>query len=167
MADEASWVPPGVDTRRANVARVYDYLLGGSHNFLADRDVGRAIMAIEPNTRAIGRANREFLGRAVRFASAAGISQFLDIGSGIPTEGNVHEIAQQANPAARVVYVDADPVVIAHSQALLDGNENATVVQGDLREPAKILASDGVTRRAGPVPWSAGPGPGRARARSG
>lgn len=146
MADEASWVPPGVDTRRANVARVYDYLLGGSHNFLADRDVGRAIMAIEPNARAIGRANREFLGRAVRFVSAAGISQFLDIGSGIPTEGNVHEIAQQANPAARVVYVDADPVVIAHSQALLDGNENATVVQGDLREPAKILAADGVSR---------------------
>lgn len=146
MAGEASWVPPGVDTRRANVARVYDYLLGGSHNFLADQDVGRAIMAIEPNARAIGRANREFLGRAVRFVSSAGISQFLDIGSGIPTEGNVHEIAQQANPRARVVYVDADPVVIAHSQALLDRNENATVIEGDLREPAKILAADSVSR---------------------
>lgn len=146
MADEASWVPPGVDTRRANVARIYDYLLGGSHNFLADQDVGRAIMAIEPNARAIGRANREFLGRAVRFVSSAGISQFLDIGSGIPTEGNVHEIAQRADPAARVVYVDADPVVIAHSQALLDGNPNAIIVEGDLREPGKILAADGVSR---------------------
>jgi SAM-dependent methyltransferase len=146
VADEVSWVPPGVDTRRANVARVYDYLLCGSHNFLADQDVGRAIMAIEPNARAIGRANREFLGRAVRFVSSAGISQFLDIGSGLPTAGNVHEIAQQASPGARVVYVDADPVVIAHSQVLLDGNDNATIVEGDLRQPAKILAADGVGR---------------------
>lgn len=146
MADQASWVPPGVDARRANAARVYNYLLGGRHNFLADRDVGRAIIAIEPNARAIFRANREFLGRAVRFVSSAGISQFLDIGSGLPAEGNVHEVAQQANPAARVVYVDTDPVVIAHSQALLDRNENATAVEGDLREPAKILATDGVSR---------------------
>ncbi len=146
MAGDANWVPPGVDTRRANVARVYDYLLGGSHNFMADQDVARAIMAIEPNAQAIGRANREFLGRAVRFVSSAGISQFLDIGSGIPTEGNVHEIAQRANPGARVVYADVNPVVIAHSQALLDGNGNATIVEGDLREPAKILAADGATR---------------------
>ncbi len=106
MTEEPDWVPPGVDTKRANVARVYDYLLGGSHNFLADQDVARAIAALEPNARGIARANRAFLGRAVRFLSAAGIGQFLDIGSGIPTEGNVHEVAQQADPGARVAYVD-------------------------------------------------------------
>jgi SAM-dependent methyltransferase len=142
MAGEPSWVPPGVDTQRANVARVYDYWLGGSHNFLADQDVGRAIAAVEPNMRAIARANRAFLGRAVRFLAAAGIGQFLDIGSGIPTQGNVHEIAQQANPAARIVYVDIDPVAIAHSKAILAGNENAAIVDADLRDPEKILTHD-------------------------
>ena len=90
MAGEPDWVPPGVDTKRANAARIYDYLLGGSHNFLADQDVARALAAVEPNVRLFARANREFLGRAVRFLSEAGIRQFLDIGSGIPTEGNVH-----------------------------------------------------------------------------
>jgi S-adenosyl methyltransferase len=137
---EPSWVPPGVDVRRANVARVYDYWMGGSHNFLADQDLARAISAVEPNARAFARANREFLGRAVRFLSQAGIGQFLDIGSGIPTEGNVHEIAQQANPGARVAYVDVDPVAIAHSKAILAGNENTMVIQADLRDPARILA---------------------------
>jgi hypothetical protein len=87
-----------VDPRRANTARVYDYWLGGSHNFLADQDLGRAMAAIEPNVRAITRANRAFLGRAVRFLAANGIRQFLDIGSGIPTQANVHEVAQQAAP---------------------------------------------------------------------
>ncbi|MGI8449486.1 MAG: SAM-dependent methyltransferase [Streptosporangiaceae bacterium] len=140
MAGQPDWVPPGVDTRRANVARVYDYLLGGSHNFLADQDVARAIAAVEPNARAIGRANRAFLGRAVRFASGAGIAQFLDIGSGIPTQGNVHEVARQANPRARVLYADLDPVAIAHSRTLLQGNPNATIMDADLREPEKILA---------------------------
>ena len=140
------WVPPGVDTRMANVARVYDYLLGGSHNFLADQDVGRALAAVEPEIRALAWANRRFLGRAVRFLTQAGIRQFLDIGSGIPTEGNVHEIAQAADPAARVVYVDVDQVAIAHSRAILAGNPNATVLEADLREPDKILA-DGQARR--------------------
>src|SRR5208282_6860336 len=113
MTDDLSWVPPGVDTHRANVARVYDYWLGGSHNFLADQDVARAIVAVEPNTRDGVRANRAFLGRAVRFLAASGIRQFLDIGSGIPTEGNVHEVAQQASPDARVVYADIDKVAVA------------------------------------------------------
>src|SRR5216683_3010949 len=113
-AEEPGWVPPEVDTRRANVARVYDYWLGGSHNFLADQDVARAISAIEPNMRAFAGENRAFLGRAVRFLAAAGIRQYLDIGSGIPTEGNVHEVAQRASPGARVVYADTDPVAIAH-----------------------------------------------------
>jgi len=143
MAGEPGWVPPEVDTKRANVARVYDYLLGGTHNFLADQDVARVIAAVEPNARAIGRANRAFLGRAVRFLGAAGIRQFLDIGSGIPTEGNVHEVAQGADPGARVVYDDLDPVAIAHSKALLGGNANASIIGADLRDPGRILAHKG------------------------
>jgi hypothetical protein len=142
-ADQPDWAPPGVDTKRANSARVYDYWLGGSHNFLADQDVARAIAAIEPNMREEVRANRAFLGRAVRYLAAAGIRQFLDIGSGIPTQGNVHEIAQQAAPGARVVYVDIDPVAVAHSRAILAGNQNAAMVEADLREPEMILAHDG------------------------
>ena len=137
---EPDWVPPEVDTKRANVARVYDYLVGGTHNFLADQDAGRAIIAVEPNARAIFQANRAFLGRAVQFLAAAGIRQFLDIGSGIPTEGNVHEVAQQAAPDARVVYAEIDPVAIAHSKAILNGNPGATVIEGDLRAPQTILA---------------------------
>jgi hypothetical protein len=146
MADEArpDWVPPGVDIRRANVARIYDYWLGGTHNFLADQDVGRAIVTVEPRMREIARANRAFLGRAVKFLAAVGIDQFLDLGSGIPTSGNVHEIAQQADPRARVVYVDVDPVAIAHSKAILAGNDNAAIVEADVREPEKALAHDTV-----------------------
>ena len=146
MASEPNWIPPGVDTKRANVARVYDYLLGGTHNFPADQAVGRMITAVEPNARAIGRANRAFPGRAVRFLAASGIRQFLDIGSGIPTEGNVHEVAEKAAPGSRVVYVDIDPVAIAHSKAILDGNPDATIVDADLREPEKILAHEDVRR---------------------
>jgi hypothetical protein len=98
MTGEPDWVPPGVDTKRANIARVYDYWLGGSHNFLADQDLGRTIAAVEPNVRAFARSGRDFLGRAVRFLGEADVRQFLDIGSGIPTQGNVHEVAQQADP---------------------------------------------------------------------
>jgi SAM-dependent methyltransferase len=146
MADEPNWVPPGVDTKRANVARVYDYLLGGSHNFLADQDVARAIVAVEPNARAGARANRAFLGRAVLFLAAAGVGQFLDIGSGIPTQGNVHEVTQQARPGSRVVYADVDQVAIAHSKALLAGNENAAIIDADLRDPEKILGDPAARR---------------------
>jgi SAM-dependent methyltransferase len=144
MASEPNWIPPGVDTKRANVARVYDYMLGGTHNFAADQAVGRMITAVEPNARGIARANRAFLGRAVRFLAASGIRQFLDIGSGIPTEGNVHEVAERAAPGARVVYADVDPVAIAHSTALLAGKGSAVIVEGDVREPEKILADDRV-----------------------
>jgi hypothetical protein len=138
---QPDWVPPGIDTDKANVARVYDYWLGGSHNFRADQDAARAMIAVEPNTRAIMRANRAFLGRAVRFLAAeAGIRQFLDIGSGIPTEQNVHEVAQDAAPGTRVVYVDIDEVAVAHSKLMLEGKPDVTVIQADLREPARILA---------------------------
>ena len=138
---EPGWVPPEIDTSKANIARVYDYWLGGSHNFLADQDVARAMIAVDPNIRAMMRANRAFLGRAVRYlAREAGIRQFIDIGSGIPTEQNVHEVAQAAAPGSRIVYADNDEVAVAHSRLMLEDNPDATVIQADLREPDKILA---------------------------
>jgi hypothetical protein len=144
MTVQPGWVPPGIDTTRANVARVYDYWVGGSHNFQADRDLARMLIALDPNIRATMRANRAFLGRVVRFlAGQAGIRQFLDIGSGIPTQNNVHQVAQDTAPGSRVVYVDSDDIAVAHSRLLLEGNPAATVVHGDLREPAKILADPG------------------------
>jgi len=136
----------GADTGRANLARIYDYWLGGSHNVPADRDAARVIREIEPAMPAIARANRAFLGRAVRFLAAAGIGQFLDIGSGIPTERNVHEVAQQADPAATVAYVDVDPVAVADGRAMLAGNPGAAMVEADLRDPDKILADSEVQR---------------------
>jgi SAM-dependent methyltransferase len=139
-ADEPGAVPPGVDVRRANTARVYDYWLGGQHNFLADQDVARAIAAVAPRAPAIAVAGRAFIGRAVRYLAAAGIRQYLDIGSGLPTQANVHEVAQLADPAARVAYVDIDPVVVAHSRSLLAGNQDAAIIQATLREPDQILA---------------------------
>jgi hypothetical protein len=142
MADEASWVPAGVDPKKANIARVYDYWLGGTHNFLADQDAARAIAAVAPNAPLIGLANRSFLSRAVRFLAASGVTQFLDIGSGIPTQGNVHEVAQVGDPQARVVYVDIDPVAVAHSKAILKDNQTATVIEADLHDPAKILENE-------------------------
>jgi len=139
MTVDPGWVPPGLDTSKANIARVYDYWLGGSHNFRADQDAARTLIAVEPNTRAIIRANRAFLGRAVRFLAAeAGIRQFLDIGSGIPTEQNVHQIAQEAAAGSRVVYVDNDEVAVAHSRLLLEADPDATIIQADLREPANV-----------------------------
>jgi SAM-dependent methyltransferase len=141
MTVEPWWVPPGIDTTRANAARVHDYWLGGDHNFQADRDLARAIIALHPSIPAVARANRAFTGRVVRFlAGQAGIRQFLDIGSGIPTENNVHQVAQDITPGARVVYVDNDDVAVAHSRLLLRDNPDATVIQADLREPDKILA---------------------------
>ena len=141
MTMQPGWVPPDIDTDKANVARVYDWWLGGDHNFRVDQDAARAMIAIEPNSRAIARANRAFLGRAVRFLAAeAGIRQFLDIGSGIPTQQNVHQVAQDAAPGTRVLYADVDDVAVAHSKLILDGNADAAVIQGDLRDPASILA---------------------------
>jgi S-adenosyl methyltransferase len=138
---EPGWVPPEIDTTKANIARVYDYWLGGSHNFRADQDVARAMIAVDPNIRAMMRANRAFLGRAVLYLiREAGVRQFLDVGSGIPTEQNVHEVAQAAASGSRVVYVDNDEVAVAHSRLMLEDNPDATVIQADLREPAKILA---------------------------
>jgi hypothetical protein len=138
---EPGWVPPETDTTKANIARVYDYWLGGDHNFQADRDVARTIIALDPNFRVAVRANRAFVGRAVRYlAGEAGIRQFLDIGSGIPTENNVHQVAQDVSALSRVVYVDNDDIAVAHSRLMLRDNPDAIIIKADLREPGKILA---------------------------
>ena len=131
-----SWASEYVDMEHPSIARVYDYYLGGSHNFAVDRRMARRAIELWPELPVIMQANRAFLRRAVRYLVKAGITQFLDIGSGIPTEGNVHEIAQAAAPETRVVYVDIDPVAVAHSRAILAGNPLADVVQADLRDVA-------------------------------
>jgi hypothetical protein len=136
---QPDWAPEGIDLSRPSVARAYDYTLGGAHNFAVDRDFARQLLAAVPDMRITARANRAFLHRAVRFLVQAGIRNFLDIGSGIPTVGNVHEIAQEAAPDARVVYVDIDPVAVAHSRQILAGNTAATAIQADLRRPDEIL----------------------------
>ena len=146
------WVPEGVDTSRPNVARVYDYYLGGFHNFPADREMAEAVIAAYPLTSAGVRANRHFLARAVQHLAADhGVRQFLDLGSGIPTEGNVHDIVQGIDPQARVVYVDVDPVAVAHSEAILAGNSRAAVVQADLRRPDDVLSAPAVTQLIDPT----------------
>jgi hypothetical protein len=137
----AGWREAGVDPTKPSIARVYDYWLGGTHNLAADREFGRRMETLDPRIPAACKANRAFLGRAVRFlAEQAGIRQFIDIGSGIPTAGNVHEVTQRAAPDARVVYADRDPVAVAEGRELLKGNRLATVIQADLRDPAAILS---------------------------
>ncbi|TBL31973.1 hypothetical protein EYA84_20260 [Verrucosispora sp. SN26_14.1] len=133
-------LPSEIDLSRPSAARVYDYFLGGAHNFEIDRRLAEQIAATTPHLPATMRAGREFLRRAVRVLLDAGVDQFLDIGSGIPTVGNVHEVAQAANPKARVVYVDIDPVAVAHSRELLTGDELTGVLHGDLRDPERLLA---------------------------
>ncbi|MET9960750.1 SAM-dependent methyltransferase [Streptomyces sp. NPDC006326] len=144
--ERPAWAPPGIDISVPSVSRIYDYYLGGSHNFEVDRQAARRAMEFMPGLPKIMQANRAFMRRAVRYAVAQGVTQFLDIGSGIPTFGNVHEIAQAASPDARVVYVDHDPVAVAHSQAVLAGNDHAGVVAADLRKPRDILAAPEVSR---------------------
>jgi hypothetical protein len=134
---------PEINPGLAHPARVYDYMLGGKDNFAADRALADAVSAAMPLAPFMARANRAFLGRAVRYlAKEAGIRQFLDIGTGIPTAGNTHEVAQALAPESRVVYVDNDPIVLVHARALMSSNAaGATAfIQADLREPDKILA---------------------------
>src|ERR687893_296076 len=134
-----SWVSGDVDLEHPSAARVYDYYLGGSHNFAVDRQMARRAMELWPELPLIMQANRAFLRRSVRYLVSQGITQFLDIGSGIPTVGNVHEVVQVASPEARVVYVDIDPVAVAHSRDILAGNDRADIVQGDLCDVMAIL----------------------------
>ncbi|WP_371827505.1 SAM-dependent methyltransferase [Amycolatopsis sp. WQ 127309] len=137
-------IPEGVDIKLPSAARVYDWLLGGSHNFDADRVVGERVMAVLPSGRQVAASNRAFLRRAVRYMLDRGITQFLDLGSGIPTVGNVHEVAQALDPACRVVYVDYDEVAVAHSRLILEGNRDAVVVEADLCRPRTVLADPDV-----------------------
>jgi hypothetical protein len=130
-----------VDIEQPSVARVYDFYLGGSHNFEADRAFAAQVMAAVPDMPWVIQENRAFLRRTVRYLASQGIDQFIDLGSGIPTVGNVHEVAQAADPSARVVYVDHDPVAVAHSRAILEGNVRTLVLPGDLRSPDEVLAN--------------------------
>jgi hypothetical protein len=139
-AMETGFALSEIDTTRPHPARMYDAYLGGKDNYPADREAVRQVLRAFPEVRAMARANRAFMQRAVRFlAGEAGIRQFIDIGTGIPSAGNVHEVAAQAAPGARVVYVDNDPIVHVHANALLTGNGTTSIVLADLRDPKAIL----------------------------
>jgi O-methyltransferase involved in polyketide biosynthesis len=136
--------PAQIDTSRPHPARTWDYYLGGKDNFAADRAVADKVIAAWPGMRVSARESRKFIGRAVQYlAGEAGIDQFLDIGSGLPTASNVHEVAQAINPAARVVYVDNDPLVLVHARALLTSSPEGkcAYIQADLRDPETILSA--------------------------
>lgn len=135
-----------VDPQRPSAARIYDFFLGGRHNFAADRQAAQAIAAAMPELPAAMRVNRDFLRRAVVAATADGVDQFLDLGSGIPADGNVHEIARRTHPRARVVYVDLEPVAVVHGRQLLAGDPDAGVVLADLTDAGAVLADPAVLR---------------------
>lgn len=132
MQERAGWLPGDVDLEKPSAARCYDYFLGGSYNFESDRELGRRVEQAVPNIRDTAYNNRSYLRRIVRFCLSQGIRQFIDIGSGLPTVGNVHEIAQQVDPQAPVVYVDHEPVAVTHSLHMLEGNEFASMVHADV-----------------------------------
>ena len=132
--------PGGIDATRPSIARVYDYLLGGKDNFAADRMVGDKIRTALPEVHRGVRAQRMVLRRAIRYlVGEAGIRQLVDVGSGLPTAGNVHEVARAIAPETRVVYVDNDPIVLAHARALLAGSVGVSVIDGDLLDPGRLL----------------------------
>jgi hypothetical protein len=136
-----------IDVTKPNVARVYDYFVGGKDNFAADREFARRAMELAPKAPLSAQNNRAFLRRAVRYlVGEMGITQLIDIGSGLPTAGNVSEVAHAINPDVHVVYVDNDPVVYTHSKALLSDPVNADIVYADIRDPADILADPTVAR---------------------
>ncbi|MFB9723535.1 SAM-dependent methyltransferase, partial [Planobispora longispora] len=145
MDDEQA--PAGIDPTIPSVARMYDYYLGGKDNFAADREAAEKLMSIVPGVRETARANRAFLRKAVGEIAGQGVRQFLDIGSGLPTQENVHQVAHRITPEARVVYVDNDPIVLAHGRALLEDNPHTTVVQADMREPKALLDHPDIRER--------------------
>lgn len=146
MQHRPSWVSEDVDLEKASAARCYDYYLGGAHNFAVDRELAQRVEAAVPRVRELAQDNRAFLRRAVRYCLERGIRQFLDLGSGIPTVGNVHEIAQDVDPDARVVYVDYEPVAVAHSRTILEDNDRVEVVQADMADVDGVLGSPEVSR---------------------
>lgn len=143
--------PAGVDTTRSSIARVYDYSLGGKDNYTVDRAVYEQILEVAPHQGEVSRMNRRWLHRVTRFlAGAAGIDQFLDIGSGLPTVGNTHEIAQRQNPESRVVYVDNDPLCAAHGRVMLERNDYTRFVHADLCDEGTLLTNPQVRQLIGP-----------------
>ncbi|MFC4008027.1 SAM-dependent methyltransferase [Nonomuraea purpurea] len=141
------WVPPGVDPERPSVARVHDALLGGQENFASDRSVARRLKDAVPEVVNLVWCNRAFIGRVVDFlVREAGIRQIIDLGAGLPTVENTHEVAQFADPTCRVVYVDIDPMVEPHANALLSGNPYAAAVTADVRDAASVLGHPSLTR---------------------
>lgn len=138
MATEQA--PPGVDPRLPNAARMYDYFLDGKDNFQADRELAELVLSVLPETRDGARENRKLIGRVVEYLLDKGVRQFLDLGSGLPAQQNVHEVALRLAPDARVVYVDNDTVVCTHGRALLAGGDRVSMVRGDVRRPESILS---------------------------
>jgi hypothetical protein len=139
MTEQDGNGPIGIDVTRPSVARMYDYYLGGKDNFEIDRAAVERVEKAMPEVRQLAQENRAFLRRSVRYMARHGIRQFIDIGSGLPTVGNTHEIAQQIVPDARVVYVDNDPVVLQHGRAILATDANTTVAAADMRRPDEVL----------------------------
>jgi hypothetical protein len=148
IGDDVVWPPSEFDTGIPHSARMYDYWLGGKDNYAADRAMAEAFLQQIPTLRTMAKENRDFVTRATRFVAEQGIRQFLDIGTGIPTSPNLHETAQDMAPDAKVVYVDNDPVVLAHARALMaPADQTSTAyVDADLRSPETILAAPDVTR---------------------
>jgi O-methyltransferase involved in polyketide biosynthesis len=132
------------DPTKPNVARVWDYWLGGKDHFAADRELAEKMLAIHPVSAQMARENRQFLARAVGYVANHGVRQFIDVGAGLPTVLNTHEIAQGVIPEARVAYVDNDPVVISHARSLLAKSPGVIAVAGDMREPGSILSDAGL-----------------------
>ena len=132
-------LPASVDINRPNAARAYDYFLGGDHNFVADREFAEQVLAIAPSVPAVTRLNRTFLRRVVLYFLDQGIRQFLDLGSGIPTVGNTHQVAEEVGTPVNVVYVDREPVAYYHAQSMLAPTETATIVQADMRDLPAVL----------------------------
>ena len=132
------------DSAKPNIARIWDYWLGGKDNFAADRELAQKLLEVHPPSAQMARENRRFLGRAVSYVAARGIWQYIDVGPGLPTAVNTHDIAQQVNPRARVAYVDNDPMVISHARSLLAKSPGVIAVPGDMRDPARILADAGL-----------------------
>ncbi len=146
-----SWTPPEIDFTKPQTARMYDYYLGGKDHYAPDRETAERVVAVWPGVGKFARANRHFMHLAVERLATAGVDQFLDIGTGIPTSPNVHEIAQAARPEARILYTDHDPVVLAHARALMNSTAEGRIdyIQGDLRRPGTILGHPCMT---GPEP---------------
>jgi SAM-dependent methyltransferase len=144
VLDRPSWAPKRIDLDRPSGARVYDYLLGGGCNTAADRELAKRLITVMPQVKHTVRLNRNFLRRVVTFLVGQGVTQFLDIGSGIPSVGNVHQLAQGLDPQCRVVYVDNDPIAVAYAEPLLQDNNLAAAVLADFRSPEQVLNAPAV-----------------------